>query len=174
MLKKSITCSFAIVALAIGSQAYAGNFSGPGATTISPAPGAAQSCSSLTNDISVQLSNGVNAGFTCVGATGFTAATCHGSGTNKSQTIPCTYTPVEEIVQGCTEPDEADCDTEIVSYNASDDQCPTRAVGDDVSPTTVTFVGRVGFRGAGGGGTVGAVNLRGACTAANAEAITQP
>jgi hypothetical protein len=174
MLKKSITCSFAIVALAIGSQAYAGSFSGPGATTVSPASGAAQVCTSLTNDITVQLSNGINAGFDCSGG-GFRAATCAVAGTNKSQTIPCTYTPVtEQDDPDCVPGDGVTCDSSTIGYTASDDQCPARTVGQNVDPTTATFVGRVGFLGAGGGGTVGAVNLRGACTTANVESITQP
>lgn len=167
MFKKSIFCAFAVVALAAGSQAYAGNFSGPGTTTISPAPGATQSCAALSNDISVQLSNNVIAGFTCTGTSAFTAATCHSAGTNKSQTIPCTYTPVMGAVGSADEGN-------IVSYNASASQCPARAVGDDVSPTTATFVGRVAFRGSSGGGTVGAIDLGGACTGATVEGTTAP
>lgn len=164
MFKKSIFTAFAVVALAAGSQAYAGNFSGPGTTTISPAAGATQTCSALSNDISVQLSNNVIAGYTCTGNS-FTAATCHSAGTNKSQTIPCTYTPVMGAVGS---PQEG----EIVSYTASASQCPARTVGQDVSPTTATFVGRVAFRGSSGGGTVGAVDLGGACTGDVVEGLT--
>jgi hypothetical protein len=163
MFKKSIFCAFAVVALAAGSQAYAGNFSGPGTTTISPAPGAAQSCAALSNDVSVQLSNNVIAGFTCTGTSSFTASTCHSAGTNKSQTIPCTYTAVNG--------NPAD-PTEVTGYTPSASQCPARAVGEDVTPTTATFVGRVAFRGSSGGGTVGAIDLGGACTGAVVEATT--
>ncbi|MNG15740.1 hypothetical protein D3C84_995880 [compost metagenome] len=61
---------------------------------------------------------------------------------------------------------------EIVSYTASASQCPSRAVGEDVTPTTATFVGRVAFRGSSGGGTVGAIDLGGACTGGVVEATT--
>lgn len=162
MFKKSIFCAFAVVALAAGSQAYAGNFSGPGTTTISPAPGAAQTCAALSNDISVQLSNNVIAGYTCTGAS-FTAAACHAAGTNKSQTIPCTYTAVNG--------NSAD-PSEVTGYTPSASQCPSRAVGEDVTPTTATFVGRVAFRGSSGGGTVGAIDLGGACTGTVVEGTT--
>lgn len=162
MFKKSIYAAFAIVTLAAGSQAYAGNFSGPGTTTISPASGATQNCSALSNDISVQLSNNVFAGYTCTGNT-FTAATCHSAGTNKSQTIPCTYTPVYGNPQD---------PSEVTAYTPSASQCPARAPGQDVTPTTATFVGRVAFRGSSGGGTVGAVDLGGTCDGGTIEGIT--
>jgi len=160
MFNKTIFSVFAFAALATSSQVYAGNFSGPGTTTISPAPGATQSCTALSNDISVQLSNNVNAGYTCSGNE-FVAATCHSAGTNKSQTIPCTYTPVME-------------DGNIVGYTPSASQCPSRAVGQDVSPTTATFVGRVAFIGSSGGGTVGAADLGGNCDGDTVEALTAP
>lgn len=159
MFKKSIFTAFAVVALAAGSQAYAGNFAGPGTTTISPATGATQNCTALSNDISVQLSNNVLAGYTCTG-NAFVAATCHSAGTNKSQTIPCTYTPV------------LDGNGDVTGYTASASQCPARTVGQDVSPTTATFVGRVAFRGSSGGGTVGAVDLGGACDGGTIEGLT--
>lgn len=165
MFKKSIFCAFAVAALAAGSQAYAGNFSGPGTTTVSPAPGAAQTCAALSNDISVQLSNNVIAGYTCT-TNSFTASACHSSGTNKSQTIPCTYTAVED-----TDP-ASPTFGDTLSYTPSASQCPSRAPGEDVTPTTATFVGRVAFRGSSGGGTVGAIDLGGACTGAVVEATT--
>lgn len=160
MFKKSISCAFAVVALVAGSQAFAGNFSGPGATTVSPASGAAQPCAALSNDVSVQLSNGVFAGYTCT-TTNFIAATCHGTGTNKSQTIPCTYTETFDD-QGAS-----------TGFSKSDTQCPDRAADGSGGATSATFDGRVAFRGASGGGTVGAVNLRGnTCNGAAAEGLT--
>ena len=160
MINKYIPYTFAVIAIFFGSYAHAGSFSGPGATTLSPAAGATQSCATLTNDISIQLSAGVHAGYTCTLNT-FNAATCHESGTNKSQTINCTYTA------------EVDVDDIIIGYTPSDDQCPARAVGEDVTPTTATFVGRIAFQGASGGGTVSPVNLRGnTCDGPTAESLT--
>ena len=119
-----------------------------------------QPCAALANDVSVQLSNNVFAGYTC-STTAFTAATCHGSGTNKSQTIACTYTETFDD-QGVS-----------TGFSKSDDQCPDSAADGSGQATTATFVGRVAFRGASGGGTVGAVNLRGnVCDGATAEALT--
>jgi hypothetical protein len=169
MFKHSISLTFAAVALVVGSQAYAGNFSGPGAGTISPAPGAPLTCATLSNDITVQLSANVHAGYTCVGS--FVAAACSSAGTNKQQTIPCTYTAISEL----NDPLDPSAGSTVTGYSKSDASCADVAVGDPGAgaASTATFQGRVAYRGAGGGGTVGAVNLRGTvCNGAAAESLT--
>lgn len=166
MMKKIIPLAAMTLAALISGQAFAGNFAGPGATTLSPAPGHAQPCAALSNDVAIQLSKGVYAGYTC-DINGFNAATCHETGTNKSQTVACTYTLLG--TEGCfIGTDDPAC------YGASDDQCPAWDPTPDAEQATqVTFIGRLAYQGASGGGTVGPVNLRGdTCDGATAEGLT--
>ena len=161
MLKKILPLTTILCAATLSGQVFAGNFAGPGATTVSPATGATNYCESLSNDVKIQLSKDVFAGYTCPSASSFNVAVCHATGTNKSQTVSCTYTAV-------------DIDATPVVYTKSDDQCPDYdSTAGAVQATNVTFDGRVAFQGASGGGTVSSVNLRGTtCDGATVEALT--
>ena len=161
MLKKILPVATVLFAASVSGQAFAGNFAGPGASTVSPATGATNQCDAISNDITIQLSDGVFAGFTCPNINAFSAAACHASGTDKSQTVDCTYDPVY------------DSQNVLTGYSKSDDQCPDYDPNATTQATSVTFDGRVAFRGASGGGTVGPVNLRGTlCDGATVEALT--
>ena len=166
MFKKKLSFAAVICAMAISGQVAAGNFAGPGATTLSPATGAANFCDALTNDIKVQLSKDVFAGYTC-SAINFNAAACHETGTNKSQTVSCTYNQVADTI-----PASLDY-TDAANWTSSDDQCPAWDPTASTQATSVTFDGRIAFQGASGGGTIGPVNLRGNnCDGATVEALT--
>lgn len=102
-------------------------------------------CAALGNNVTIQLSNGVVAAYRCTANT-FVAATCHSNGTNKQQTIPCTYTQ------------DTDEDGNLLdTWTASSAQCPGYDPADTAE--SATFNGRIGFRGGSGGGSVGPVEL---------------
>ena len=166
MFKKILPMAAVICTAAMSGQVLAGNFAGPGATTVSPAAGHVNFCAALSNDVAIQLSKGVFAGYTC-SAINFNAAACHETGTNKSQTVACTYSAVAD-----TDPASLDY-TDPANWAKSDEQCPAWDPNAVEQAENVTFNGRVAFQGASGGGTVSSVNLRGtACTGLIVEALT--
>lgn len=149
MMKKIVSISAVAATLMLSGQALAatGVLESTGTVT-------AVECDALSNDVTVQLSKNVNAAWGCT-AIQYSAATCHINGTNKSQTLTCSYTK-NTATDG------------TVTYTANGSTCPTWD-GQGTAPVkTFTYVGRVGFTGGSGGGSVGSAEL----TAATCDKTT--
>ena len=143
MMKKTLTAAIAMGLLA-ASQVHAGTAIATQTSTISG--GWDGQCNALGNNITVQLSDGVVASYFCA-MVYLQAATCHTTGTFKTQTISCTYNP-EYDAEG----------VQTGNWIPSSALCP----GYDPAATTAqtaTFEGRLGFRGDSYGGSVGEVEL---------------
>jgi hypothetical protein len=144
MIKKALRFSMIAAGIALSTSAFAVDTVtaiGPGgSTTISNV----NDCSALANDVTVQLSDNVNAAYLCT-STSVIAGACHGKGTNKSQDFDCTYTPTDDGSGGTIYLTPTGC--------AAWDGTGTAPVG------TYTNSGVVGFRGGSGGGTVGVVGM---------------
>lgn len=135
-----------VLAIAAGSmlttQAYSAPIAVGGTTTITPD---ATDCPVLDNNVKVQLSDGVVAAYNCT-TTSFQAGACHNQGTNKEQTVDCSYKEVDD-------------GTGVLTYPANSAGCPAWDGTGTAPVATDTFTGRVGFAGASGGGTVSQANL---------------
>lgn len=147
MMKKLLPLSAVAIGIMFSAQASATTGAIAASSTLTPDPAGANVCEALSGNITVQLSDGVNAAWNC-GDTYFLAATCHTSGTNKQQTISCSYTQ------------DVDSSGNPISgqYSKSAEVCPDYT-GDGAAPTKATFFGRVGFRGTSYGGSVATTQL---------------
>lgn len=144
MLKNIARLSL-VAGVMLSSSAMAGSFGDTNAGSsneITPI-----NCIALNNNVTIQLSKGVYGAYTC-GTNNITAATCHTSGTNKSQTVGCSYTVTY------------DSSDNITGSVASAADCPAWD-GSGSAPTnnTGTFTGRLAFIGGSGGGTVHQIEL---------------
>jgi hypothetical protein len=135
-----------VLAIAAGSmltvQVQAAPIAIDATTTITPD---AADCPVLDNNVKIQLSDGVIAAYNCTN-TSFQAGACHEQGTNKEQTVDCTYQEVDDGDGNLT-------------YPSNSAGCPTWDGAGTAPTATDTFSGRVGFSGASGGGTVSQANL---------------
>lgn len=164
MMKKLLPLSAAIVGAMFSAQALAiasqGTLSQSGSLT--PDTAGTNVCTALSNNVTIQLSNGVIAGYACTD-TSFSASTCHTKGSYKQQTIPCTY-------QEDTDPDTG---APLGTYSKSAAQCPDYDPAATAQAETATFLGRVGYKGGSSGGTVSAQELPDTtvCDSASVESI---
>lgn len=142
MMKKLLPLTTLVAGALLSGQALAAGANITSGNAITPID-----CAALDNNVTVQLSKNVYAGYTCnLAGTALRAGTCHSSGTNKETTQTCTWT--SEIVDGVT------------IYTPNFTACGTTPDPVDATAATqVTATGRVGFRGASGGGTVGPAEL---------------
>ena len=134
MIKKLLTLSAVIAGVMMSGQVLAATAAISTSTTVTPTH-----CPALANNITVQVSKDVMAGFNC-GQFSYAAATCHATGTNKPQTVVAVYdlTVTPNVL--------------LAGYT----NCSTNAT---TGVETCSFNGRVGFRGTSAGGSVGAAPL---------------
>ena len=162
MMKKLLPLTAIAIGALFSAQASASTGSIASTATITPDTTGSNPnlCEALSNDITVQISDGVVAAWNC-STTSFTAATCHTTGTNKQQTIDCTYTE-----------DKDDSGNGLGTYTASSVNCPTYT-GTGEAPTSASFQGRIGFKGSSAGGRVAAVELADTtvCTTSTVETL---
>lgn len=153
MMKKLLP----LAALAIGVlfSAQASATAGAIAASATLGPVGTNTCEALANNVTIQLSNGVVAGWDCSN-TDFYAGTCHTTGTNKQQTITCTYTQ-DASDKSKWIPDSVVCP----AYDAT--------AG---SVVKATFAGRVGFKGNSLGGSVSAQQLGTDTTVCDIDTVT--
>ena len=148
MMKKLLPLSAVAIGVMFSAQASASSGAISASSTLTPdTTGGTNVCEALSGNITVQISDGVVAGWTC-GDTYFIAATCHSTGTNKQQTISCTYTQ------------DVDSSGNPISgqFSKSAEVCADYD-GSGTAPTKATFFGRVGFRGTSFGGSVATTQL---------------
>lgn len=154
MIKKITSLSTIVAGIMMSGQVMAGAANLAASTTLTPTH-----CPALANNITVQLSKDVVAGFNC-GTTSFVAATCHKTGTNKAQTVAPVWVDdgsgtgtmkIQDGYSNCTDTDN----------DGTEDSC--------------TFTGRVAFRGDSLGGSVAATPLGDdtvACNTTNIVVLT--
>lgn len=160
MMKKLVGLSAAAACVMFSAQASATSGGFSTTETIAPDPAAANYCETLNNNVTIQLSKGVFAAYNCnTAGTSFAAATCHGTGTNKSQTVVCSYVQDASTLQWSTD---------------TSSQCPAYVSGMTEADRTVTFQGRIGFKGSSSGGSVGAAQIDGTTCDLNAAASLVP
>lgn len=135
-MKKLLSMSAITMAVAITGQANAAATNVGADGIITPID-----CAVLDNNVTVQLSENVHAAFNCT-TTQFKAATCHTNGTNKTTTQTCEW--------------DSETVGDVTTYTPNFSACGTTPA--DPAPQ-VEYIGRVGFRGQSGGGTVGDVEL---------------
>lgn len=133
MMKKLLSLSAVAAGLLLSGHAFAATAAIAASTQITP-----DNCPALSNNITVQLSKGVVAGFNC-GNSSFVVGTCHTVGTNKPQIVVAAY----------------DMSTIPPTLLPGYSNCSTDANGLE----TCSFNGRIGFRGTSAGGQVGAAPL---------------
>jgi hypothetical protein len=134
MMKKLSPLSAIAAGILLSTQVHAANGFSGNTTTITP-----NNCAVLDNNITVQLSKDVAAAYNC-DATSFAAAACHGTGTDKSQTLTCLY---------------YDDDNAANTPNVALPAYATAGCGAFADPApTVAYTGRVAFGGDSGGGRV--------------------
>jgi hypothetical protein len=103
-------------------------------------------CTALSNDVTIQLSNGVFASYDCNPApSAIVAGACHGSGTNKSQDFECTYT--------------ASLQEDGSTIYLTETGCTTWDGTGTEPVATYTNSGVVGYRGSSAGGSVGVTGM---------------
>ena len=137
---KNISRLSLVAAVMLSSNAMAGTFGSATASTTNTVTPIA--CIALNNDVTIQMSKGVFASYTC-GTNNITAALCHSSGTNKSQTIGCSYTVTydsSDVITGSI-PSSSGC----AAWDGS---------GSAPTGNTDTFSGRLAYVGGSGGGSV--------------------
>lgn len=149
MMKKLFPFATVAAGVMLSGQVFAATATIGGSTTLSPTH-----CPVLSNNITVQLSSDVVAGFNC-GQTSFVAAACHKTGTNKAQTVPAKLYD-----------DDGDATTPMVPEPGYSNCTDT---DNDGTLDSCSFNGRVGFRGNSQGGKVGAAEL--GDTACNATGV---
>ena len=160
MLKNIARLSI-VAAAVLSTNAMAGNFGSATASTsntVTPI-----NCIALNNDVTIQLSKGVFAAYTC-GTNNLTAGVCHSSGTNKSQTIGCSYTVTydsSDVITGSI-PSSNGC----AAWDGS---------GSAPTGNTDTFTGRLAYVGGSGGGSVSQNELGNAsCTTGALDTLLTP
>jgi hypothetical protein len=161
MIKNIARLSAVAAGVLLSSSAMAGSFGSADAgtsNTVTPI-----NCIALDNDVTIQLSKGVFAAYTC-GTNNVTAAACHTSGTNKSQTIGCSYTVTYDSSDNITGsiPSSSGC----ASWDGS---------GSAPTGNTDTFTGRLAYLGGSGGGTVHQTELGAtSCGTGSLESLLTP
>jgi hypothetical protein len=141
MMKKLFSVSAVAAGVMLSGQALATTAAIANSETLTPAH-----CPALANNVTIQISKDVVAGFNC-GNYSFAAATCHKTGTNKAQTVTAQFWD-----------DDGDPLTPMVVKDGYTNCSDTDAVPDGIVDVC-SFNGRVGFRGTSAGGQVGAVPL---------------
>jgi len=138
-MKKLISLFAIIGSLAMSATAMAVDT--PTAIASSTTISNVTDCSVLSNDVTVQLSDGVVAAYDCnASPDSVIAGACHTSGTNKSQDFDCTYTS------------STDGSGNTIYLTA--DGCPAWDGTGSEPVATYTNSGVVGFVGGSGGGSV--------------------
>lgn len=142
MMKKLLPVAAAAAVVLLSTPALADINAISGTATLTPT-GGLTNCATLDNNVTIQFSKGVFGVYACdLAGTRFYAGTCHGQGTNKTQTVTCAWSPaVDAAGQPYFIPNAVACGTD-----------PTAGVP---TPLVVTFTGRVGFGAGSGGGQVG-------------------
>jgi hypothetical protein len=157
MLKNIARISLVAAAM-LSTNAMAANFGSITAGTsnnVTPI-----NCPALNNDVTIQLSKGVFAAYACSTST-VNAGACHTTGTNKSQTIGCSYTVTYDSAGSISGSDPSS--TGCAAWDG---------FGSAPTGNTDTFTGRLGYRGGSGGGTVSQVELgSAACDGTSIDAI---
>ena len=143
MMKKLLPLSAVAIGVMFSAQAAASSGSIADSASLTPdTAGGTNICEALSNNVTIQVSAGVVASWNC-SDTSFTAATCHTTGTNKQQTITCSYQQDKDasgvLISG--------------SYTASANECPAYD-GTGTLPTKATFFGRIAYKGTSAGGKV--------------------
>lgn len=140
MMKKLLATSATAVGLMLSAQAYAAPIAITGTADVWPVgePNG-HDCAALDNNITVQLSKNVHGSFGCDN-TNFEAATCHEAGTNKTQTVTCSWNTITDPLGG---PD---------TYVPNVTGCGTDP---NAGVTSATYTGRTAYFGNSSGGRVG-------------------
>lgn len=164
MMKKILPLVAVAAGLVMSAQAHATGGYLAQSGNLTPNPSGTNVCEAIYNDITVQLSNGVLAAWNC-STNSFVAGTCHQSGSNKEQTIPCSYTEWFTY--------DIDGNETGHGFDKSANQCPDHDPNAVEQATSATFTGRIGFKGGSGGGKVGAAQLEDttACNAASVKTL---
>ena len=154
MMKQIISLSALCLGLVLSSQANAAAVALAGSSQVKPT-----NCPALANNITVQLSSNVVAGFNC-DASSFVAATCHAVGTNKPQSVDCVYVQDPAFADPNEDCADSSCQIPKTGY----DGCPEVSTIPVDWATAGTwpkaeFQGRVAFGGGSSGGQVGVIPL---------------
>lgn len=151
-MKKTFSVSALCFGLFLSAGAFAateGDVAPGSSTTVNPT-----ACTLLSNDVNLLSSKGVNGAWRC-GTSVMVAGACSDAGSNKSQTITCSWTAQTSSAGTIYTPNATGC-----------------AATPTATATSVTITGRKAYAGISSGGKVSDISIGATCSGSVLRATT--